>query len=144
MNIDVEQADLLAQLSLEADEKLEASEPESWGEAIDLAEGEKFIGRYRGEAISPVTNREVYLLAAPAAGEKDVAKASVPVFIRGRTMLVSEMERVRPEPGDFIVIARGDDRAGKVNDYHWYAVAVAPCPEPLPETVSMQSDEFGF
>ena len=121
------------QLLTEAQARLEANEPEEWGEELDLAEHEQFLGRYLDREVSPVTNREVVLLLAPVAGVSDLAQSTIPAFIRERAMLRSELDRVRPKLGDLIVIARGVDRQGKENAYHTYAVACTPCSAPLPE-----------
>jgi hypothetical protein len=128
MSIDAA-ADLIEQLGREADEKLGATEPTEWGEEIDLAEGEKFFGRYLGEEISPETNRGVLLTLART--EEDGWNGP-PCFIRIRTMLQSELDRARPSRGDYLVVARGEDREGKENVYFTFAVAAAPCPDPLP------------
>jgi hypothetical protein len=127
------ESDVFEQLLADAQARLEASEPEEWGEELDLAEHEQFLGRYLGEEVSPDTNRAVVLLLAPAAEVSDLSQSTIPVFIRQRAMLRSELDRVRPKRGDFIVIARGADRQGKENAYHTYAVACAPCSAPLPE-----------
>lgn len=129
----------------EVDEKLDATEPPEWGEEVELAEGERFIGRYLNEKVSPVTDRAVFLFLAPEPGEPP-AQAKVPCFMRERTVLRSEFDRVRPAKGDLTVIARGDDREGKSNSYHVYAVACAPCSEPLPEPTTGESatDDIPF
>jgi hypothetical protein len=129
----------LEALVAEVDEKLDATEPPEWGEEVELAEGERFIGRYLDEAVSPETNRPVFLLLAPDAGEPPT-KAKTPCFIRERTVLRSEFDRARAASGDLIVIARGEDREGKENTYHNYAVASAPCSEPLPQPTTGEAD----
>jgi hypothetical protein len=126
-------SDVVEQLLADAQARLEASEPDEWGEELDVVEHEQFLGRYLGEEVSPDTNRPVILLLAPAAGVSDLAQSTIPVFIRVRAMLRSELDRVRPNGGDFIVIARGEDRQGKENAYHTYAVACAPCSAPVPK-----------
>jgi hypothetical protein len=122
-------ADLIEQLGREAEARLDASEPKEWGEEIDLAEGEKFFGRYLGEEISSVTSRGV--LVALARTEEDGWNGP-PCFMRIRTMLQSELDRARPSRGDYLVVARGADREGKQNAYYTYAVVAAPCSDPLP------------
>jgi hypothetical protein len=124
---------IAGQLSLEIDERLDASEPAGWGVEIKLAEGEKFFGRFLGEEVSPETDRAVFLLLAPDDGVDDAAESTIPVFVRERTVLRSEMDRVQPQRGDIIAIGRGADRQGSGNAYHVYAVAVSPCAAPLPE-----------
>ena len=125
-------SELIEQLGREADEKLDASEPEEWGEEVDLAEGEKFYGRYLGEEISPLTERAVLLVRART--EEDGWNGP-PCFIRIRTMLQSELDRARPNRGDYLVVARGEDRQGKENAYYTFAVVAAPCPDPLPDDI---------
>jgi len=118
---------LFERLSRQADERLEeinASAPKEWGEEIELAIGERWFGRYLGDARHPVHERTVRLLFAPEARR---------CFMRDRTVLTSEFERVRPTMGDYIVIARGEDGNGPKGGYHIYAVVPAPCPDPLPE-----------
>jgi hypothetical protein len=115
------------ELSRQADEQLEAQVPAEWGEMLELAESEKFFGRYLGDAINPLSERTVRLLLTPDGS---------PTWYPDRTMLASEMERVRPQRGDNIVIARGDDGEGKNGVYHRYAVVAAPCAKPLPELVA--------
>jgi hypothetical protein len=120
------------QLLAEVQQRIEATEPGEWGDALDLAEGERFLGRYLGEEVSPETNRPVFLLLAPEPGVSDLGQSTIPVFIRERAMLRSEFDRVRPNRGDYIAIERGADKEGKENAYHNYGVAASPCPEPLP------------
>jgi hypothetical protein len=123
---------IIGELAAAADEQLNAAEPAEWGEEIDLAEGERFFGRFLGEDTSRLNGRTVFLLLAPEEGVTDLSKSTVPCFIRERTMLRSEFDRTRPTRGDFIVIARGEDREGRNGPYYTYAVATAPCSEPLP------------
>lgn len=123
--------DIADQLTMEVDERLDQKEPEEWGEEVSLAEGEKFFGRFLDTQVSPVTDRPVLLALAR---NEDGSWNGPPVFLRVRTMLQSELDRVRPVRGDHIVVARGDDREGKENTYHWYALSAAPCPDPLPES----------
>jgi hypothetical protein len=132
--------EIVKQLGAEVDGKLDATEPQGWGEEIDLAEGEKFYGRFIETAISPVTNREV----VRACARTDEGWGGPPVFIRGRTVLLSELDRVRPQHGDYIVIARGDNREGANGPYHMYAVAVAPCPDPMPDSASDPDSDIPF
>jgi hypothetical protein len=130
MSIAQNQDSVFDKLSQQAEERLEEAEaeaPAEWGEELELAEGEKFFGRFLDTTAHPATQRTVRLLLAPD-------KTST--WYRDRTVLTSEMDRVRPQRGDYIVIARGDDKEGKSGPYHLYAVAVAPCADPLPEGVS--------
>ena len=79
----------------------------------------------------------MFLLLAPEPGEPPT-QATVPCFIRERRVLRTEFDRIRAGKGDLIVIARGDDREGKNNAYHVYAVACAPCAEPLPQPTASE------
>jgi hypothetical protein len=130
--------EIIAQLSLQLDEQLDAAEPAVWGEEIKLAVGEKFFGRYLGEELSPETDRAVFLLLAPDEGVNDAGASTVPVFIRERTTLRSEVDKKQPKRGDIIGIGRGTDgtSSGSGNAYHRYAVTPVPCDKPLPEPAS--------
>lgn len=126
-------SNVVDQLTAAVDEKLDASTPPEWGDELELVEGEKFYGRFIELAIDPVTERPVVRALAREGSNWN----GPPVFIRMRTVLQSELDRVRPQHGDYLVVGRGDDREGKANAYHVYAVAVAPCPDPMPENVAV-------
>ena len=123
------QLNIFEHLSQQIDEKLDAVEPEWWGEQTQLAEHERFYGRYLGMPISPVTEREVVLLLARTSSEGWDGPVT---FMRGTTVLLSQLRDTRPNEGDYIVIHRKEDREGKDNTYHDYVVVPSPCPHPLP------------
>jgi hypothetical protein len=110
--------------------------PEEWGHLVELAEGENFQGRYRGETVDQAFDRVVYLL---------VDLENQPCFIRHRTTLQSEIEREKPQPGDPLVIVRGEDQVGKSgNTYHRYAVRSRPSSEPLPQPAATSQNDGDF
>jgi hypothetical protein len=132
------QLDIFGQLTEQVDEKLDAVEPEWWGEEINLAEQERFYGRYLDVVVSPVTDREVLLLLARTSAEGwDGPRC----YMRMRTVLRSQLDDARPSNGDCVAIARGKDKEGQRGAYHTYAVVSAPCPDPLPAHAAPSATE---
>ena len=117
-----------SELAAEVEERLDQPVvPPHFGEELVLAEGETYQGRYRGRDLDPNVDREVFLLVDVDTG--------VLRFIRERTSLVAEIEKVNATKGDYIVIGRGQDGEAKKADWNppqRYRVAVRASTSPLP------------
>jgi hypothetical protein len=75
--------------------------PEEWGQRITLNEGDAFVGRWRGEAIDEDNDdRRVYLL-----WDED----GQPCYHRSYAALDREIDRIQPQPGETVAIARSND-----------------------------------
>jgi hypothetical protein len=78
-----------------------SSTPSEFGYRVVLRELDHFVGRWRGETTDPDSEgRRIYLLWDEGGN---------PCFSRDYVSLGREVDRVRPEPGDLVVIARGSD-----------------------------------
>jgi hypothetical protein len=113
--------DLLAEAEAKLEE-LEQGEPDDWGYAVSLNEGDRFTGWYRRQETDETAQfgpRPIYLLQATD-GEACHLKG-------GRVSLDREMENAAPNDGDQIVIGRGSDGEGdKGNTFHRYVVRSRP------------------
>jgi hypothetical protein len=112
-----------------------------WGEKLDLQPGASFRGRYRGETTG--TSKDggefgLVLLWGPDGEHR---------FTFVTAALRSELDTVRPDVGDEIVVVRGDDRAFEVNGeprtMHRYAVAARPSEAALPGDPPVQDPDEG-
>jgi hypothetical protein len=100
------------------------------GDRVELAPGDYFIGRWRGEGQMHTKGGDafdVYLFW-------DVDDRHR--FHYRNAALVSEVDESSPGVGDEIVIVRGEDvdfeSQGEKRTMHRYAVRVRPSPDPLP------------
>jgi hypothetical protein len=114
------------------------NESDDLGERVQLAPGDHFLGRYRGEAI--MVNKEGDQIPVVALWDADGRHR----FHYRNASLVSELDAARPEVGDAIAIVRGEDRSfeakgGELRTMHRYAVSTKPSTEPLPNG-SVDSD----
>jgi hypothetical protein len=104
---------------------------DDWGEQIELEEGGGYFeGRYRGETTDPVNvggdgqPRRVYLF-----WDED----NHPRYMRDRTKLSQEIDRVNPNVGDVVAIYRAANTiTGSGNTMHIYGVMSEPSDAPLP------------
>jgi hypothetical protein len=123
-----------ADLAVEAEQRLDdQGVPEHWGVELLLSEGEQFAGRFRASEIDHNFKppRPVFLLLEPT---------GAPCFIRSRTVLEREMAEV--EPGDHLVILRGQDTETRQgNTLQMYGVAHRPGSEPLPNGGAPATDD---
>ena len=103
-----------------------------WGYRVQLAPGEWFEGRYRGETDDPdnLDNdgnpRRIFLFWDSIDGRR--------CWSRTYTALAREFDRARPTKGYTIVVFRGSDYAsGKGNPGQSYGVEIEPNSDPLPD-----------
>jgi hypothetical protein len=113
--------DVYDELRREAEEAAEGSGlPEDAGSEVSLAEGESFAGRFRREDVDSDYGRTIFLLL-DRKGEK--------CFVRGRTMLESQMRDAAPAAGDVVAIARAEDGTNSQGQsFHRYQVRSGPAP----------------
>jgi hypothetical protein len=103
---------------------------ESWGDLIQLDEGESFVGRYRGHANDPKHDRLIYLFW-------DVEGA--PCWSRYYAALGRELEGAAPMIGDRVAIHRGPnyktghEEPGEPPKGQSYGVVCEPSSDPLPD-----------
>ena len=98
---------VIGQLVTDVDEKLEATEPEAWGDELDLAEGERFIGRFLvGDEPRNPSGSLVLLLAAEDGQPPSAADQPLKLPHAHDAALRAGTE-CGPNRGDYIVIARG-------------------------------------
>jgi hypothetical protein len=131
MSSDDSRNDLVARARERANAPLQ---PEAWGYRVGLDPGDVFAGRWRGETIDEANNnRRVYLL-----WDDD----DEPCWHRHYTALGREIDRVQPNVGDTVVIARGDDYpTGYDNPGQAYGVECGPCDRPVPGSSSQDEDD---
>jgi hypothetical protein len=114
-------------LDTELDERLDLDEtvPESWGEQLSLAPGERWRGYFRTLTPNPAEDRaEVPLLETL---ERE------PAFMYGTKMLIGELEKAGTQPGDMIAIGRRlEDGKGKLGDYAYYRVRSRSVDDDIP------------
>jgi hypothetical protein len=95
--------DFFDDLLRETEEAADESElPKDVGEEITLAEGERWVGRFRREDVDNTYGepRAIYLLTD---------REGADCFIRGRTMLENQMKKAAPADGDALAIIRRED-----------------------------------
>jgi hypothetical protein len=80
---------------------------ESWGERLELEEGETFVGRYRGSDVDEKNSRTVWLFW-DGAGEL--------YWSRSYAALDREMDAASPAIGDRVAIHRGPNYATQYDD----------------------------
>jgi hypothetical protein len=119
------------------------SEGGELGDRVELAPGDYFRGKYRGEVF--MRTKEGDELPVVALLDLDGRNR----FHYRNAGLVTELDTCRPEIGDEIVIVRGEDveyeSQGEQRRMHRYAVRVKPSSEPLPgPAASTEDDEFPF
>ena len=117
-------SDAYADLRRQAEEQLEGgTSPAEWGPAVALSEHEEFVGGYVGQKSDPSSDGRPAYLLLDESGER--------CFVRGDVVLLDKrMAKAAPNPGDRILIIRGEDATGRNGSYHTYAVAVEPWTEP--------------
>jgi hypothetical protein len=122
--------DLLEQAQARLQELEEADNGDELGDRIELAPGEHFRGRWRGEAVMRTKDGDSFPVFAlwDADGK--------PRFHYKNAALVPEVDESRPEIGDEIVVVRGEDREfeaqGEQRRMHRYAVRTRASSESLP------------
>jgi hypothetical protein len=119
------------------------SEGGELGDRVELAVGDYFRGRFRGEAT--MVNKEGERIAVVALWDVDGRLR----FHYRNAGLVAELDASRPDVGDEIVIVRGEDvefeAQGEQRRMHRYAVRVKSSTEPLPGNATPDEDsEFPF
>jgi hypothetical protein len=124
-----EEQDLLAEARRRLAELEETDDGDELGERVELDVGDGFLGRWRGEGTMRTKDGDeilVYLL-----WDEDR-----PRFHYRNAALVSEIEELKPQVGDDVAIARGEDREfevkGERRTMKRFAVRVRPCTDPLP------------
>jgi hypothetical protein len=112
----------------EAEDAADESElPKDAGEEITLAEGERWVGRFRREDVDTTYGepRAIFLLTDRDGND---------CFIRGRTMLENQMRKAAPEAGDAVAIVRREDGQNKEGQaFHRHIVKSRPFEEPSVE-----------
>jgi hypothetical protein len=123
-------ADDLLKQARERLRELEETEPDELGQRVELAVGDYFQGRWRGEGTMKTKEGDtfpVYLL-----WDRE-GKAR---FHYRNAALVDEIDAAQPSIGDEIVIVRGEDREyeveGETRRAYRYAAKVQPSSAPLP------------
>jgi hypothetical protein len=124
----------------EAEDAADESElPKDAGEEITLAEGERWVGRFRREAVDTTYGepRVIFLLTDRDGND---------CFIRGRTMLENQMKKAAPAPSDGLAIVRREDGVNKDGQgFHRHIVKSRPFEEPSAELPAAgQTDEPPF
>src|SRR5438876_2429895 len=108
------------------------------GDLVELDVGEHFHGRWRGDGQMRTKDGlvDVYLLWS---------RDGAPRFIYRHARLVWEIEELRPQVGDQVLILRGPsvefERGGDSYTSYRYAVRARACSDPLPG--SPQPDHGG-
>jgi hypothetical protein len=98
--------------------------PEERGFRLVLAEGDGWVGRWRGETTDEDNGRRVYLL---------LTSSNEPCFSRDYTALGREVDRAKPQVGELVAIFRGADYVGQGgNPGFSFGLETEPCDEPLP------------
>jgi hypothetical protein len=119
----------------------QGGESDELGERVELAPGDYFRGRFRGEAA--MRTKEGDLITVVALWDND----DRPRFHYRNRSLADELELSRPTIGDEIVIVRGDDvefeAQGEQRRMHRYSVAVRNSGAPLPGAPS-DSEKIPF
>jgi hypothetical protein len=109
------------------------------GDRVELAPGDYFRGRFRGEAT--MVNKEGEKIPVVALWDTDGRHR----FHYRNAGLVVELDAAKPDVGDEIVIVRGEDvefeAQGERRRMHRYAVRVKPSTEPPPGGVTADDDE---
>jgi hypothetical protein len=103
------------------------------GESVDLAEKEVFTGRVRGYGKTwAKRDGERVQVEVPLFWDTDGARR----FMWPKTRLQWELDALRPDVGDEIVIIRGADipsSSPAFSPTQRFAVRVRPCDKPLPD-----------
>jgi hypothetical protein len=122
------------ELLARATERAEASPiPSEWGYRVALDEGDSFVGRWRGETEDPDNvdkqgrPRRIFLL-----WDTD----GQPAFSRSYAALNREVDRVRPNVGDRVAIARAADYTSAEGTGFSFGLEADPCDHPLPDDPS--------
>jgi len=122
--------DLLEQAQARLQELEEQDDGDELGDRIELAPGEYFRGRWRGEAVMRTKEGDTF----PVFALWDFD--GKPRFHYKNAALVLEVDESRPGVGDEIVIVRGEDREyetqGEQRRMHRYAVRTKSSSEQLP------------
>jgi hypothetical protein len=102
-----------------------------WGDKLDLEPGDSFHGRFRGESTGRGKDGGEFGLVLFWDHDGKHRFTFVTAALR------AELDTVRANVGDEIVVVRGDDRAfevhGEPRTMHRYAVATRPSDAPLPD-----------
>jgi hypothetical protein len=123
--------DLLEQTRARLRELEEQSrDSDELGDRVELAPGDYFRGRYRGETTMRTKDgEEITVVALWDVGGKHR-------FHYQNAGLISELDAAKPDVGDEIVIVRGQDvafeKGGETRTMHRYAVRTKPSAAPLP------------
>lgn len=109
------------------------------GDRVELAPGDYFRGRFRGEAT--MVNKEGERIPVVALWDTDGRQR----FHYRNAGLVAELDAAKPYVGDEIVIVRGEDvefeAQGEQRRMHRYAVRVKPSSEPPPGGAAAAPDD---
>jgi hypothetical protein len=123
--------DLLEQTRARLRELEEQSrDSEELGDRVELAPGDYFRGRYRGEATMRTKGGDEITVVAVWDGDGKNR------FHYENAGLRAELDAARPDVGDEIVIVRGQDvefeKDGETRTMHRFAVRTKPSADPLP------------
>jgi hypothetical protein len=107
------------------------AEGDELGDRVEIAVGDFFKGRVRGEAT--MRTKEGEEITVLALWDEQGSKR----FHYLNAALVAELDAVKPEVGDTIVIARGEDRQfetkdGELRTMKRFAISTRSNPDPLP------------
>jgi hypothetical protein len=110
--------------------------PPEWGYRIQLAEGEHFVGRWRGQTSDEQNEgRPIYLLWD---------MSDEPCFSRYYVSLAREVNRVKPSVGDQVAIVRGADYVSQNGTGYNFGLQNKPCSDPLPDRSETDVDGIPF
>jgi hypothetical protein len=135
--------DLLEQARARLRELEENGDGDELGDRVELAIGDYFQGRYRGEVFMRTKEGD----ELPVVALWDDAGRNR--FHYRNAALVAELDAARPDVGDEIVIVRGEDvsfeKGGEQRTMHRFAIRTRPSSEPLPGNAQLSDgDELPF